>query len=368
MLAWQKLLTSKIDEASEHLRRLESFFMENQLLVWHLRTQIGLALVDLIHQQPSQAKQRLQALDPSSDGIESPMDLYLLELLKNISELKVDNLESIDNMIWINVDNFKREDNSLRKSYGLSASQQRFSDHILDLTNIGSPRQIIIRTRSEEAIIEERSFDRESLSHFDVIFDEREQVLFVKGQKISLDGRSVLSNLVRIFLQNYDSDLSKEGLALIAWKESYHPLYHDNRIYTSIKRLRQLINPKLGVDFIEARDSAYAIRRDLSFAWIANYETRARLSDQQIFLLNHLQTNGSASRQEIQKLFRSSRTQTLRELKILLDRGSIRPYGSGRSVRYRLASESLSHLDGHVAKYLRRLTRKRFHIRLHLSR
>jgi len=347
LLAWRKLLGSRVDEAGEQFKRLENFFLENRLKVWHLRTQLGLCLIDLIRQQASQAKARLRSLYEQIDGIDSQMDLYLFDLVKRIADLKVMNLESLENITWMNVDNFKKEDESMRVKFGLTSCQQRFSDHLLELTNIGSPRKVIIRTRSEEAIVEERAFDRKSLSHFDLVYDERDQVLFVRNQIVSVAGRGVLNALIRLLFQNYDAELSKESLALIVWKEVYHPLIHDNRIYTSIKRLRQLITPKLGADFVDVREGAYSLKQTLSFAWICNHETRVRFSDQQMLLLSQLQSSRSMSRQDIQKLFRGSRTQTLRELKPLLDQGSLESYGSGRAVRYRLSSNGINSLHGH---------------------
>ena len=61
---------------------------------------------------------------------------------------------------------------------------------------------------------------------------------------IDFKHRFVLLEILFLLAKNSGSYYDKEDLARSIWKDEYNPLIHDKLIYTSISRLRKLIEPK----------------------------------------------------------------------------------------------------------------------------
>ncbi|MCK5882194.1 MAG: helix-turn-helix domain-containing protein [Bacteriovoracaceae bacterium] len=61
---------------------------------------------------------------------------------------------------------------------------------------------------------------------------------------IDFKHRFVLLEILFLLATNIESCFDKERLAKAIWKDEYNPLIHDKLIYTSISRLRRLIEPK----------------------------------------------------------------------------------------------------------------------------
>ncbi|AYF44313.1 MULTISPECIES: helix-turn-helix domain-containing protein [Halobacteriovorax] len=61
---------------------------------------------------------------------------------------------------------------------------------------------------------------------------------------IDFKHRFVLLEILFLLAKNRGSFFDKEDLAREIWKDEYNPLIHDKLIYTSISRLRKLIEPK----------------------------------------------------------------------------------------------------------------------------
>jgi tetratricopeptide (TPR) repeat protein len=74
---------------------------------------------------------------------------------------------------------------------------------------------------------------------------------------IDFKHRFVLLEILFLLAKNSGSYFDKEQLARMIWKDEYNPLIHDKLIYTSVSRLRKLIEPK-GSDRDERRK--YIIR------------------------------------------------------------------------------------------------------------
>ncbi len=63
---------------------------------------------------------------------------------------------------------------------------------------------------------------------------------------IDFKHRFVLLEILFLLAKSPGSFYNKEDLAKLIWKDEYNPLIHDKLIYTSISRLRRLIEPKKG--------------------------------------------------------------------------------------------------------------------------
>ena len=81
---------------------------------------------------------------------------------------------------------------------------------------------------------------------YDLIFDlEKNIVMEKKKGKIDFKNQFILLDLLHLFLKNPGQIYSKEVLVKKIWNQEYDPRVHDNKIYVTIKRLRQMIEPDL---------------------------------------------------------------------------------------------------------------------------
>lgn len=63
--------------------------------------------------------------------------------------------------------------------------------------------------------------------------------------RINFKNRFILLDLLKMFLFQPGVDHSKENMVEQIWKEKYDPSVHDNKVYVTIKRLRELIEPDI---------------------------------------------------------------------------------------------------------------------------
>jgi tetratricopeptide (TPR) repeat protein len=82
--------------------------------------------------------------------------------------------------------------------------------------------------------------------------------------RISLNGQFVLRDLLALFLENPGMVFSKEELVQKIWSEEYSPDLHDNKIYVTLKRLRQALQPLFpDVDSILRSRNGYSFNHRL---------------------------------------------------------------------------------------------------------
>jgi tetratricopeptide (TPR) repeat protein len=84
-------------------------------------------------------------------------------------------------------------------------------------------------------------------SSVDLYLDRHNRVIHEKSLgTIDFKHRFVLLEILFLLARNSGTHFNKEDLAKAIWKDEYNPLIHDKLIYTSISRLRKLIEPKDG--------------------------------------------------------------------------------------------------------------------------
>ena len=82
-------------------------------------------------------------------------------------------------------------------------------------------------------------------SSVDLYLDRHNRVIHEKDiGSIDFKHRFVLLEILFLVAKNPGESYNKEDLAKSIWKDEYNPLIHDKLIYTSISRLRKLIEPK----------------------------------------------------------------------------------------------------------------------------
>lgn len=81
---------------------------------------------------------------------------------------------------------------------------------------------------------------------YDLIFNAESNTLVEKNLgKVDFKNQFILIDLLQLFARNPGRIFSKEVLVKKVWDQNYDPTIHDNKIYVTIKRLRQLIEPDL---------------------------------------------------------------------------------------------------------------------------
>ncbi len=81
---------------------------------------------------------------------------------------------------------------------------------------------------------------------FDLVYHPKSNLLVERKKgRIFLKSQFVLHDMLKLFLKEPGKIHSKEGLVRDIWGQSYDPRLHDNKIYVTIKRLRELIEPDL---------------------------------------------------------------------------------------------------------------------------
>ena len=119
----------------------------------------------------------------------------------------------------------------LAKTYIRLAQQMADPKHfVFMLRKIGELNTRIAGKKSENA------FDLVLKANSNAVFERKKGKIDFKNQFILLD-------MLKLFLRNPGEVHSKEALVKAVWKQEYDPAIHDNKIYVTIKRLRQLIEP-----------------------------------------------------------------------------------------------------------------------------
>lgn len=81
-------------------------------------------------------------------------------------------------------------------------------------------------------------------NNFDLVFEQTSNsVVERKKGRIDFKNQFILLDMLKLFLRSPGEVYSKEALVKAVWKQEYDPSVHDNKIYVTIKRLRQLIEP-----------------------------------------------------------------------------------------------------------------------------
>lgn len=79
---------------------------------------------------------------------------------------------------------------------------------------------------------------------FDIVFNPgKKQITEKRMGRVDLKNQFILVDLLNLFVKKPGEVFSKEQITERLWNQSYDPSVHDNKIYVTIKRLRQLIEP-----------------------------------------------------------------------------------------------------------------------------
>ncbi len=176
-----------------------------------------------------------------------------MHLLKAHILRKMKKFEEAIDILWQGYSQLKEEKNfhiSLSLLYGMAltykeAGQIDESRKYLKLLQGSIDKNNLRRLSSYVEVLGE-SIGASKEVRFDIIFNKSDHSVYERGKgRIDFNNQFILIDLLKLFLTNPGQSFSKEQLVKMIWKQSYNPEVHDNKIYVTIKRLRQLIEPDI---------------------------------------------------------------------------------------------------------------------------
>lgn len=198
-------------------------------------------------------------------------------------------------------------------------------------------RQFVLKTCNGENTVE--TWDDQLTKQFAVVvFDHLGAVFYQQHEVPEFHRKTVLRQILSSLLDHYPHELSKAQLAPVIWGERYSSSQHDPRIYTSIQRLRQLID----TECIESWNGGYRWTSKVPFALIKTAKGEAlsapRVQTLILQALHKFSKSGLqwATRADLVEATQSSESTVKRELSKLLSEGKVQKKGSGPKVFYSL--------------------------------
>jgi DNA-binding winged helix-turn-helix (wHTH) protein len=293
---------------------------------WEARNLVGLSLLDLYFQDESQAQNRLQDALKSFKKIDRTPDQDFAILIQAMIFLKqgkknsyLKTLESIPS------------DSPYKQIF---RSKNLFLDRLVNLVGIQK-----IRLQTQEGKLPSLHYltTATDYKNMNIIFDEIQNTIQVDKLKYEISQKPLLSSLLRYFLGQHGHWISKRDLCTYVWREEYHPLMHDSRIYTSIMRLNDWIRIEGLTNLIVGANGRYRLHDLCKFAIISKDSSSGFLSDRKHWIVEYLNAEQSLSRRTVQRLLRISAALAKREIKELVDLHLIEPIGKGKKTLYRKA-------------------------------
>ena len=155
------------------------------------------------------------------------------------------------NIFWATLEELRTRRNlysyaSLLVAIGYAYMEQGDADmatvHLKLAYRMCDPKSWVNLTRRINELLQKLSGKSEV--NFDLVFSAASNAVFERKKgKIDFKNQFILMDMLKLFLKNPGEVYSKESLVKAVWKQEYDPRVHDNKIYVTIKRLRQLIEP-----------------------------------------------------------------------------------------------------------------------------
>lgn len=192
---------------------------------------------------------------------------YLAQLNELLNILKKGYLKGTMHLLWGNV---LRDQGDFQGSLGhydlsmkLLHTKHSWNMHNYVLLNkgiafkkMGEFAKALIHFNMAQNSLDEENFkrlqqlilmevDEVNDSSVDLYLDRHNRIIHEKNLgTIDFKHRFVLLEILFLLALNPGTYYNKEDLARMIWKDEYNPLIHDKLIYTSVSRLRKLIEPK----------------------------------------------------------------------------------------------------------------------------
>lgn len=183
---------------------------------------------------------------------------------------------------------------------------------------------------------------------------KKDSIALVTQEGITLGKVSGVAAKILQLLQK--GPVSKAELVEYVWGYQYHPLRHDNLIYTAMSSLRKSFS--VHHDWIQTLDDGYRLREGLMFYGVGKppkspaitgsegrshkAPTDTDLNFRQIQALEYLQENRFLNTRIYKDLFQTTEITASRDLASLNKKGLVIRLGHGRAIQYTLSGKAHS--------------------------
>lgn len=318
--------------------------------IWETRCLLALAEIDLCEGRISEGSEKINRVEHLQAAFDPAPEFEIRKIVAAMLLLKSGNhaqaiqwlsgVRDNDPIAYLrNRLNAWASSSFLKPMTPLPESVKRRFDLLLSRGARSTVSKVQVQTQNgrSEAFTEE--LPSLQSGKWDVWINETDGSIQVNRKKAPLSGKGVLQNLFRFLVKHNGRFFTKEELATFVWHEKYNPLAHDTRIYTSMKRLREVLTKVGAGSWLLMQSGTYALKGGLRYCVIQTFDELAALSDRHRWILEFVKANGVINRTLLARLQNISPSLAKLDLKQLADRNFLKKVGSARSTQYRLAHE-----------------------------
>ena len=307
------------------------------------RSQSGLAVLDMKSGDFNMALSRLRIAAALENEMDPILDLELNSLLTTACLIKLQNTKDASEQL-------KRSKLGGRYDYlryllcvelrlndyaskpVVSDGHKSFCEKLAKKIGIQTIRRLESRDESGRRLVGDESTTIPKNKDF--VWSRLKGELRGASKTIEVRDKPQIQELLYFFCCRPGQLFTKEQIIGIVWKETYNPLVHDSRVYTGVKRIRQLLSEFTRKEAIIQEGGKYGVHPMLKFTVISLEEDDLGINDRQKWILEFTDQDRSIDRQTAENVLKVSATQIKRDLKELVDRGMLQVEGAARATRY----------------------------------
>lgn len=342
------LFDSKFGAAKSKLVDALNLNREMGMHLWEGRANLGLAILALHSNELNatagllnQAESSLKKTDGTFDSDLLHFVYCLYSIRSGTTELFHEHFENLSDNTSLRT-GFKFieglplriSDSPISKSIVFSEHQKKFITDVLRLSGLQTSATYRLDTRSKSTSLSDSKAAESFSSKLDFTFNVDTNALTLGNMKIDFSDRAVMRTLLFLFLEYPNKAFSKEELITRVWAETYNPIVHDTRIYTTIKRLRDLVEGEIDKTLIDTIEGRYRLSKSINFGVLKRETEKSQQTEAQRWILKYLRSKGSIDRPAVEKALKMSRTPAMKEINSLIKSGMIRSEGQGKAIRY----------------------------------
>ena len=183
-------------------------------------------------------------------------EIKSLELLQTTIEAHICSIEkkydSAEQLYWHcyeqSQNNYKKRHLAPHLLYFLGANYIKKSDHehasiFLKLAQKSANPEVLKRISQKIAKLIEK-LKAKTVNNYDIVVSFENKIIIEKQKgQIDFKNQFILLDMLKLLISQPGNVHSKESLVEKIWQQKYNPIVHDNKIYVTIKRLRELLEP-----------------------------------------------------------------------------------------------------------------------------
>ena len=82
------------------------------------------------------------------------------------------------------------------------------------------------------------------VNNYDIVVSFKDKTIIEKQKgQIDFKNQFILLDMLKLLISQPGNAHSKESLVEKIWQQEYNPIFHDNKVYVTIKRLKELLEP-----------------------------------------------------------------------------------------------------------------------------